>query len=66
MTDIMKTFGSKVFNDKVMKERLSPKTYEQLNRTIKNGEYLDAEIAGEVAEAMKDWAIENGSDRGEA
>lgn len=61
MTDIMKTFGSKVFNDSVMKERLSESTYNELNKTIKNGEYLNSDIAEEVANAMKDWAIENGA-----
>ena len=59
MTDIMRTFGTKVFNDKVMQERLSEQTYKELNKTIKNGEYLNNEIAEEVANAMKDWAIEN-------
>ena len=57
----MKTFGSKVFNDSVMKERLSEATYRELNKTIKNGEYLNSDIAEEVANAMKDWAIENGA-----
>ena len=61
MTDIMKTFGSKVFNDEVMKARLSKSTYQKLNRTIREGTYLDPEIAEEVANAMKDWAIENGA-----
>ena len=61
MTDIMKTFGTKVFNDKVMKERLSKATYLELNRTIKKGTYLNEDIAEEVAKAMKDWAIENGA-----
>ena len=61
MTDIMKTFGSRVFNDKVMKERLSEDTYKKLNSTIRNGEYLNEDIAEEVATAMKDWAIENGA-----
>ncbi len=61
MTDIMKTFGCRVFNDRVMRERLSEKTYRELNRTIKKGEYLNSEIAEEVANAMKDWAIENGA-----
>ena len=61
MIDIMKTFGSKVFNDSVMKERLSESTYNELNKTIKNGEYLNSDIAEEVANAMKDWAIENGA-----
>lgn len=61
MTDIMKTFGSKVFNDEVMKNRLSKETYEELNLTIKKGRYLNPMIAKEVAKAMKDWAIENGA-----
>ena len=61
MTDIMKTFGSKVFNDEVMKARLSKSTYKQLNKTIKQGTYLNEEIAEEVANAMKDWAVENGA-----
>ncbi|MBQ6503700.1 MAG: glutamine synthetase III [Flexilinea sp.] len=61
MTDIMKTFGTRVFNDRVMQERLSEATYKELNKTIKNGEYLNKDIAEEVANAMKDWAIENGA-----
>lgn len=61
MTDIMKTFGTKVFNDSVMRARLSEDTYKKLNNTIKNGEYLNSDIAEEVANAMKDWAIENGA-----
>ena len=61
MTDIMKTFGKRVFNDSVMRERLSGPTYNKLYNTIKNGEYLNNDIAEEVANAMKDWAIENGA-----
>ncbi len=61
MTDLMKTFGCMVFNDSVMRERLSESTYLKLNKTIKNGEYLNNDIAEEVANAMKDWAIENGA-----
>ncbi len=61
MTDIMKTFGSKVFNDKVMKEKLSEQTYEKLLNTIKKGTTISGDIAGEIAEAMKSWAIENGA-----
>ena len=61
MTDIMKTFGTRVFNDRVMQERLSESTYKELNKTIKKGEYLNKDIAEEVANAMKDWAIENGA-----
>ncbi len=61
MTDIIKTFGKKVFNDEVMKARLSQATYSELNKTIKKGTYLNNDIAEEVARAMKDWAIENGA-----
>ncbi|MBR0473591.1 MAG: glutamine synthetase III, partial [Erysipelotrichaceae bacterium] len=61
MTKIMEMFGKNVFNDSVMKERLSKSTYKQLNETIKRGTDLNGEIAEEVANAMKDWAIENGA-----
>ena len=61
MADISKLFGSKVFNDEVMKARLSKATYNRLRKTIKNNETLDNDIAEEVAEAMKNWAIENGA-----
>ena len=61
MTRITDTFGIKVFNDARMKERLSPSVYAQLHQTIKNGTELNMEIAKEVADAMKDWAIENGA-----
>ena len=60
MTDIMKTFGSKVFNDRIMRERLSKNTYEELQKTIKRGTTISSDIAGEIAEVMKNWAIENG------
>ena len=58
---ITELFGSNVFNDAVMKERLSEETYNKLHRTIKNGTELNPEIAEEVAEAMKQWAVENGA-----
>ena len=61
MKTIQDTFGRNVFNDAVMKERLSKKTYNELRQTIKNGETLNRTIAKEVANAMKDWAIENGA-----
>lgn len=61
MTDIMKMFGCKVFNDEAMKARLSKSTYNELNRTIKKGTYLNKDIAEEVANAMKDWAVEEGA-----
>ena len=61
MSRIEEIFGEKVFNDAVMKERLAENTYKQLHETIKNGRDLNEEIAAEVAEAMKNWAIENGA-----
>ncbi|MBR0137832.1 MAG: glutamine synthetase III [Erysipelotrichaceae bacterium] len=61
MSKLIETFGCKVFNDKIMKEKLSEKAYRQLNKTIKNGEDLKLDTAKEVAEAMKDWAVENGA-----
>lgn len=61
MKNLEKEFGSHVFNDRVMKERLTPETYKKLQSTIKSGTTLPNEIAKEVAEAMKEWAIENGA-----
>ena len=54
-------FGSNVFNDATMKERLPKKTYQALKKTIENGEDLDPQVAEVVANAMKDWAIEKGA-----
>ena len=57
-TDI---FGEKVFSMRVMREHLSEATYKSLEATVKSGKALDPGIAGEVAEAMKDWAISKGA-----
>ncbi len=57
-TDI---FGSNVFNDKIMKERLPKHVYKSLKNTIAFGEKLDATVADVAANAMKDWAIEKGA-----
>jgi glutamine synthetase len=57
-TDI---FGSNVFSDKVMKERLPKHVYKSLKKTIDFAEKLDASLADVVANAMKDWAIEKGA-----
>ena len=54
-------FGSDVFNDATMVERLPKKTYAALKKTIENGEDLDPSVAEVVANAMKDWAIERGA-----
>ena len=55
------SFGADVFSDEVMRERLLPKTYAALRRTIEEGRGLSFEVAGEVAQAMMDWAIEQGA-----
>ncbi|MBL3583611.1 glutamine synthetase III [Oleidesulfovibrio alaskensis] len=54
-------FGSNVFNDKVMRERLPKKVYKSLMRTIEQGEKLDPSVADVVATAMKDWAMSKGA-----
>ena len=54
-------FGSNVFNDKAMKERLPADAYKSLKCTIEYGEKLDPALADIVANAMKDWAIEKGA-----
>jgi glutamine synthetase len=54
-------FGSNVFNDRVMKERLPRQAYKSLKKTIEFGEKLDANLADLVANAMKDWAIGKGA-----
>ncbi|MDE6148784.1 MAG: glutamine synthetase III [Ruminococcus sp.] len=53
-------FGSDVFNEAVMKERLPKETYKALKKTIAEGKHLDIELANIVANAMKDWACEKG------
>ena len=61
MSSTADIFGTMVFNDDVMRQRLPAKTYKQLQATIKGGQRLDPEVANIVANAMKDWAIENGA-----
>ena len=53
-------FGSNVFNDKVMQERLPKETYKALKKTIDDGRRLDPDLAAVVAHAMKEWAVEKG------
>ena len=60
MGNLTELFGSMVFNDRKMQERLPLTTYKALKRTIKNGEPLDISVANAVANAMKDWAVEMG------
>ncbi len=59
--DITRLFGSNVFNQKLMKERLPKETYKALLRTIEQGTGLEPEVANVVANAMKDWAVEKGA-----
>lgn len=54
-------FGSNVFSEAVMRERLPKDVYKALKRSMDQGETLDASIAGVIANAMKDWAIEKGA-----
>ena len=61
MTQITELFGSMVFNDSVMRQRLPKDTYRALKQTIKEGKALDGAVANVVASAMKDWAIEKGA-----
>ena len=61
MAKVSEYFGSNVFNDNVMKEKLPHETYKLLQRTIKQGKHLDLGLANVVANAMKDWAIEKGA-----
>ncbi len=61
MSYISEIFGSMVFNDEVMKERLPKETYKALRKTMQNGDSLDLNVANVVANAMKDWAVEKGA-----
>ncbi len=61
LSAMQESFGSRVFSDAVMRQMLSEKTYRKVRRTIDNGERLDVSVAGEVAEAMKQWAIKQGA-----
>ncbi|MBQ1546111.1 MAG: glutamine synthetase III, partial [Clostridia bacterium] len=60
MATVPEIFGSIVFNDRKMEERLPHATYKALKRTIQNGEPLDLSVANGVANAMKEWAVEMG------
>ena len=61
MSTVSTIFGSKVFDDRVMKAKLPAKTYNSLKKTIDEGAKLDISVANAVAGAMKDWAVENGA-----
>lgn len=59
--ELTEIFGSNVFNDKVMKQRLPKEVYKALKKTIEQGTPLRPDVADVVANAMKDWAIEKGA-----
>ena len=61
MKTVSETFGSMVFDDRVMRATLSAKIYASLKKTIDEGESLDPGVANAVAQAMKDWAVERGA-----
>ena len=61
MSTVSELFGTMVFNDTVMKERLPKETYRAMQNAIRDGRRLDATVANVVANAMKDWAIEKGA-----
>ncbi len=58
---IPELYGSLVFNDRVMKERLPKDVYRAVHQTIKNGTHLELDVANTVAAVMKNWAIEHGA-----
>ena len=60
-SNISEIFGSNVFNDSTMRERLPKSTYKELKKTMDFGNKLDSTIAEVVASVMKDWAIEKGA-----
>ncbi len=61
MSNVTEIFGSMVFNDAVMRERLPKDVFKQVQRSINDGKRLDSSAATVVANAMKDWAIEKGA-----
>ena len=60
-TSVPEIYGSLVFNDKVMKDRLPKDIYRAVHKTIQNGTHLELDVANTVAAAMKEWAIEHGA-----
>lgn len=59
--DIPALYGSLVFNDKVMRNKLPKDMYKALKKTMQNGTHLELDVANSVAVAMKEWAVENGA-----
>ena len=61
ITNLPEIFGSDVFNETTMKQRLSPEVFGAWKRCIQTGTPLELEVANHIAEAMKDWATEKGA-----
>ncbi|MBQ6092792.1 MAG: glutamine synthetase III, partial [Clostridia bacterium] len=61
MKQLPETFGSLVFDDRVMKAMLPAKIYQSLRHTIDENVSLDPSVANAVAAAMKEWAVKNGA-----
>ncbi len=59
--NVMEIYGTKVFNEHVMRERLPSATYKSLKATLERGQPLDIEVANVVASVMKRWAMEQGA-----
>ena len=61
MSTIPEMYGSLVFNDRIMKDKLPKDIYKALKKTIDNNTHLELDVANAVAVAMKEWAVENGA-----
>ena len=61
MRSVTDYFGCMVFDDRTMRLRLPPEIYEAMKKTIRDGKRLDIAVANAVADAMKEWAVENGA-----
>ena len=61
MENFIALYGAKVFNDTSMKQYLPPETYDALKKTVSEGLALNKDIADSVADAMKNWALDNGA-----
>lgn len=59
--EIPELYGSMIFSDKVMRNKLPKDMYKALRKTIENGTHLELDVANSVAVAMKEWAVENGA-----
>ena len=61
LINVPEIFGSDVFNESVMRQRLQPAVYDSWKKSIQTGAQLELNTANEIAEAMKNWAIEKGA-----